>query len=63
MVDRVAIDESDPTSMRRVLELALGRYPARFAESAEAWASPVQSPVEPDPVSPSLSHAPHRRVA
>jgi hypothetical protein len=32
MEDRGAIDGSDPTSMRRAVELALGRYPARFAE-------------------------------
>jgi hypothetical protein len=27
-----AIDESDPTSMRHAVELALARCPARFAE-------------------------------
>jgi len=32
MVDPGAIDDSDPTSMRRAVELALVRYPARFAE-------------------------------
>jgi hypothetical protein len=32
LVDPRAIDESDPTSMRRAVELALGRCPARFAE-------------------------------
>jgi hypothetical protein len=30
--DRGAIDESDPTSMRHAVELALARCPARFAE-------------------------------
>ena len=30
--DRGAIDESDPTSMRRAVELALGRFQERFAE-------------------------------
>jgi hypothetical protein len=32
--DRGATDESDPTSMSHVVELALGRCPARFAELA-----------------------------
>jgi hypothetical protein len=31
-VDPGAIDESDPTSMRHAVELALARCPARFAE-------------------------------
>jgi hypothetical protein len=32
LVDPEAIDESDPTSMRHAVELALGRCPAQLAE-------------------------------
>ena len=59
MVGPRAIDDSDPTSMRRGVELALVRYPARFAEPVWAWASSVQSPVEqPELVFRSLSPGP-----
>jgi hypothetical protein len=55
--DPGAIDESDPTSMRHAVELALGRCRARFA--ALAWALAAQSPVEqPELVFPSPSRAP-----
>ena len=59
MKDRGAIDESDPTSMHRAVELALGRCPARFAELVWAWALSPQPPAEePEFVSQSFARAP-----
>jgi len=59
MGDPGAIDESDPISMRHVVELALAQYPARFAELVQTRASSAQSPVEqPELVFLSPSRAP-----
>ena len=56
MVDPGAIDDSDPTAMRRAVALALVRYPARFAELVYVR---VSSPAEQSElVFLSLSHAP-----